>query len=78
MTEATQLDLFTGGRAGEYAIPPGARPTHCKSCGATIVWARTENGKAIPLSLGTVEERGGTRYALTHFSDCPHGKEWKR
>jgi len=78
MAEATQLDLFTGQRAGEYAIPPDAQVAHCRSCEAEIVWARTEGGRAIPLSLKTVEERGGVRYALTHFADCPHGKEWSK
>lgn len=73
-----QLDLFTGQRAGEYAIPPDAQPARCRSCGAQIVWARTEAGRAIPLSLTTVEERDGVRYALTHFADCPHGKEWSK
>lgn len=74
----TQLDLFTGGRAGEYAVPPDARPAQCRSCSAAIVWARTEGGKAIPLSLATVEWREGVRYALTHFADCPHAKEWSK
>lgn len=32
----------------------------------------------IPLSLTTVDERGGVRYALTHFADCPHGREWRK
>lgn len=61
MTTETQLDLFTGGRAGEYPIPTGARLTACRSCGATICYARTEAGRFIPLSLTTVEERGGVR-----------------
>ena len=78
MTEATQLDLFTNQRAGEYAIPPDAQVAHCRSCDAQIVWTRTEAGNAIPLSLKTVEERDGVRYALTHFSDCPQGKQWSR
>ena len=29
----------------------------CKSCGAEITWARTENGKKIPLSVESAETR---------------------
>lgn len=75
---AEQLDLFTGRRAGEYPIPPNAEPSHCRSCGAAIVWARTEGGRAIPLSLATVAERDGVRYALAHFADCPDAKDWSK
>lgn len=78
MTDMAQLDLFTGQRAGEYPIPPNATPTYCRSCGATIVWTRTESNKAIPLSLTTVEEREGVRYALTHFADCPESRQWRK
>ncbi len=78
MPEAVQLDIFTGQRAGEYAIPPGARPVRCKSCDARIVWAITEGGHPIPLSLATVEERDGVRYALAHFADCPEAKQWSK
>lgn len=74
----TQLDLFTGERAGEYPIPASALPAQCRSCGAAIVWTRTASGKIIPLSLTTVEVRSGVRYALTHFADCPHAREWRR
>ena len=77
MTEL-QLDLFTGERAGEYPISAEAHVARCKSCQALIVWARTEGGRAIPLSLATVEERGGVRYALTHFADCPEAKQWSK
>lgn len=73
-----QLDLFSGQRAGEYAIPAGAAPSRCRSCDAHIVWARTEGGRSIPLSLATVEEREGVRYALAHFADCPHSKQWSK
>ena len=75
---ADQLDLFTGQRAGEYPIPPGAAVVRCRSCGARIVWVRTEAGKAMPLSLATVETRDGVRYALTHFADCPDAKDWSK
>lgn len=74
-----QLDLFRDVlRAGEYAIPEGATPTTCRSCGASVVWARTEAGKPIPLALATARDCGGQRVATTHFADCPHGRAWKR
>lgn len=75
---AEQLDLFTGRRAGEYPIPDDARPARCRSCGRAIVWTRTEHMKPIPLSLATVEERDGQRFAIVHFYDCPDAKEWSR
>lgn len=74
----SQLDLFTGQRAGEYEIPSGATPMPCRSCEQEIVWTETEGGKWIPLSLATVEDRDGVRYALTHFADCPHSRAWRR
>ena len=71
----TQRDLF-GARIGEYPVPPSARVARCASCQAAIVWTKTEAGRAIPLSVAMVEEREGVRYALTHFADCEHAKEW--
>lgn len=65
-------------RRGEYPLPEGARVEHCRSCGAEIVWAQTAQGKAIPLSLATAQTRNGVQYLLSHFSDCPDGKEWSK
>jgi hypothetical protein len=36
--------------------------SNCRSCGARILWARTENGKAIPLDAQPRED--GTFFAL--------------
>lgn len=66
------------GRAGEYLLPAHAEVATCRSCGRAIVWATTGAGKAIPLSLATVVERGGQKYALSHFADCPDAKDWSR
>jgi hypothetical protein len=74
---ALPLDV-PGPRRGEYPLPPGARIEKCKSCGAEIVWARTDAGRAIPLSLKTVQTRDGVAYLLSHFADCPEAKGWKR
>jgi hypothetical protein len=41
--------------------------TTCRSCGAVIRWEKTENGKAMPISIATGE---------SHFIDCPQSKKW--
>jgi hypothetical protein len=61
---------------GLYPIPTGAQPTTCASCGASIVWTRTHQGKAVPLSLATGREVRGRRVALSHFQDCPDAQDW--
>jgi hypothetical protein len=65
-------------RKGEQLIPAGARHGQCRSCQADIIWISTANGRPMPLSTATIEERDGQRWALSHFSDCPHSKGWKR
>ncbi len=70
-----ERDMF-GARKGEYEMPIRVEPSRCKSCGAGIVWIETDRGKAMPLSVATIEERAGFRFALSHFSDCPEAKEW--
>jgi len=72
-----ERDLF-GCRPHEYALPFPVRIVDCQSCGAKMTWVTTANGKAMPLSLATVEEREGVRYALPHFIDCPDAKEWSK
>lgn len=79
MTDLEQAALpleVPGPRTGEYPMPDGARIEQCRSCSAQIVWARTPAGRAIPLSLATVQTRDGKQWLLSHFSDCPHGREW--
>lgn len=74
-----QTDLFPDQLlAGEYPIPADVQPTTCRSCGAQIVWTRTETRKAIPLSLAKARTCQGQRVATTHFADCPHGRDWRR
>lgn len=64
--------------AGTYPIPHDAPPAVCASCGAAIVWTRTVQGKAVPLSLATGHEVDGRRVASAHFIDCVDAKEWSR
>ena len=78
MTATNQIDMFTKQRAGEYKLPEGAVVMHCRSCGQACIWTKTVHGKMVLLSLATVEERDGIRYALVHFSDCPQAKKWSK
>lgn len=70
-------DLF-GHRPREYVLPDNAWPVNCQSCGAAMAFVTTANGKAMPLSLATIETRDGVRYALPHFVDCPDANEWSK
>jgi hypothetical protein len=72
-----ERDLF-GARPHEYELPDSAYLTKCASCGAAMAFVKTPNGKAMPLSLATVETRDGIRYALPHFVDCPQAREWSK
>ena len=69
-------DLF-GARIGEYIVPEYTQSDTCRSCKAYIIWLVAKGRKWMPLSAATIEERDGVRYALPHFVDCPHAKEWK-
>jgi len=72
-----ERDMF-GARKGEYELPANAVPTRCHSCGAGMIWVNTAKGRALPLSVATIEERDGGKYALPHFADCPQSKEWSK
>jgi hypothetical protein len=72
-----ERDLF-GARPHEYVLPPNAWPVKCQSCGAGMAFVRTPQGKMMPLSLATIEERDGIKYALPHFVDCPDAKDWSK
>lgn len=63
---------------GYYPIPAGEQPTKCRSCGASIVWTRTDKGRPIPLDLSKVRGEGAGREALTHFATCEHGRQWRK
>jgi hypothetical protein len=61
-----------------YPVPDDSTMETCRSCGAKIIWAKTLQGKAIPLSVASIEWRGKERYANSHFSDCPDAKDWRQ
>jgi hypothetical protein len=82
MSEPTQANFLdaaeVGPRRGERPLPEGARIDRCKSCQAETVWIRTEDGRAMPLSVATAQQRDGITYLLPHFADCPEAKEWSK
>ncbi|MFP4298669.1 MAG: hypothetical protein ACLFT0_12515 [Spirulinaceae cyanobacterium] len=51
----------------DYTIT-SSRPSKCKSCGAEIMWAKTQAGKFIPLDLAD---------HVPHWATCPDSKNWK-
>lgn len=63
---------------GYYPAPTGGMLATCHSCGAQMIWTITPRRKAMPLSLASVIERAGIRYALAHFADCPDAKAWRK
>lgn len=59
--------------------------TKCRSCGAEIVWLKTDAGKPMPVDADEVAiayARDGVTYSPkdpdieTHFATCPHSKSW--
>jgi hypothetical protein len=62
-------------------IPQIGKPTHCRSCGADIVWLATNNNKMMPVNADTVDkhdiayEQG--RHT-SHFATCPQADKWRR
>lgn len=65
----------------------------CKTCGASIIWATTKNGKKIPLELDmvlggnidlvdgvatVVPPDYGVKRMVTHFSRCPGADQHRR
>ena len=41
--------------------------SNCKSCGAEIVWEKSNNGKNIPMN----------KNGSCHFDTCPQAKNWR-
>jgi len=66
----------------------------CRTCGATIVWSRTENNKNIPLNpepveggniilecngaLARVVKPDGARRYISHYATCPQAAQHRR
>jgi hypothetical protein len=76
------------------STPEGYRLSHCRSCGAEIVWAATNRNTYMPVDIqptadGNVElqpdgncivYRGPIHRPLhlSHFVTCPDRAKWKR
>jgi hypothetical protein len=73
-----QQILFDGPQPGEYEVSPGYAVRACASCGAPITWVETAAGKAIPLTVASIRTIDGARYGMTHFTTCPHAREWRK
>lgn len=58
----------------------------CRSCGSSIIWGTTANGKSIPLDakgekrffIGKSEVAHLVDTYSPHHATCPQGKEWKK
>ena len=60
----------------------------CRSCGASVLWARTPAGKLMPLvekRVATHVNYGGgkvecleVRTFKPHFADCPQANLWRK
>lgn len=57
----------------------------CKTCKAPILWAKTENGKAVPLDAEPIKrfiEEGEVVKLVdtyvTHFATCPQADQHRR
>ena len=73
-----ERDLF-GARPHEYEVPEYvSHVVPCRSCGMGMIFVKTDAGKAMPLSVATIEVRDGKRFALPHFADCDQAKEWSK
>lgn len=70
-TSAKEALRYMLGRPGEYLVPPRANKGKCRSCGAAILWTKSEQGRNVPLDPSSIELREGQEFALTHFALCP-------
>ncbi len=73
-----ERDMF-GARKGEYKVPEYvSHVVPCRSCGKSMIFIKTDAGKAMPLSVATIEYRDGSKFALPHFADCEQANEWSK
>ena len=57
------------------------RVSHCRSCGADIVWLPTASGKSMPVDASTVDDED-EHYEhskhVSHFATCPSADWWRK
>lgn len=67
----------------DQAVNPTNRP--CAGCGRTIIWAKTPNGKNVPLERVPITEVNAEGVAFTspnetvlvnHFKTCPKASDF--
>ncbi len=54
-----------------WTVPEGWRADNegrCRSCGATVMWCWTQNGKKAPID----------RDGKSHFATCPQADAWRK
>lgn len=55
-----------------FPIPPATPTTSCRSCGAPVVFVRTQSGRWMPV------EANGDKRGESHFAHCPQAAEHRR
>lgn len=54
----------------------------CRSCGAEIVWLKTDAGKNMPVDAETVVDEGATIFdpdqMTSHFATCPDAAKHRK
>lgn len=55
----------------------------CSSCGRSIVWFRTRNGKRVPVNAESTKPTDAEHQLdlsrhVSHFSTCPEADKWRR
>lgn len=57
------------------------RTQKCRSCGAEIIWLKTDKGKSMPIDAHSVElgdEQFEHGRHTSHFSSCPNANQHRR
>jgi len=58
------------------------KTSKCRSCGAEIVWLKTDRGKNIPVDAEDVVDEQQEVFdpdtQTTHFATCPDAKKWRK
>jgi len=51
-----------------WTLPAGQTPSHCRSCGAHVIWLVSRNGKASPFNHD----------GINHFATCAQADRWRK
>lgn len=79
--EQQHADLELVSLVADY-FNPGRSSSHCRKCGAPLVWIKTAAGANAPLDATPIDgvDADGEhhRIRLSHFSTCPRAAEVRR